>query len=355
LGKRLCYIGFGKRFHTLQKESAVLNTIRDVARIAGVSVATVSRVLNEPDKVAPKTQARVKEVMVELNFIPNLNARSLATSRSGVIGILVNNVSGGYYGRIIDSIEGEARRRNVFTLINCGNHDSHDVMDAALRLASRQCDAIIASVPFMDDEWLERFLAMQPNAVLLNCISARHRERSLAVDNRHGVRLALDHLYALGHRHIGLILGPEANSECQLRLSACRDWFATAQGVAEPRILAGDFSAESGWQAAATLLSQHPDITALFCFNDHMAIGALHHAKQVGKSVPEQLSIIGFDNNELAVYSDPALTTVAQPLEQLGERALSLAQQLIAGEAHEPQVLLLPELVIRQSTAAPRQ
>ncbi|MBP8126282.1 MAG: LacI family DNA-binding transcriptional regulator [Aeromonadaceae bacterium] len=330
-----------------------MNTIRDVARLAGVSVATVSRVLNEPDKVAPKTQARVKEVMVELNFIPNLNARSLATSRSGVIGILVNNISGGYYARIIDSIEAEARRRNVFTLINCGNHDSNDVMDAALRLASRQCDAIIASVPFMDDEGLQRFLAMQPNAVLLNCISALHRERSLAVDNRYGVRLALDHLYALGHRQIGLISGPEENSECELRLSACRDWFQV-QGLVEPLIQAGDFSAESGRQAAATLLQQHPEITALFCFNDHMAIGALHHAQHIGMQVPEQLSIVGFDNNELAVYSDPALTTVAQPLEQLGERALHLAQQLIAGEAHEPQALLLPELVVRQSTASPR-
>ena len=329
-----------------------MNTIRDVARIAGVSVATVSRVLNEPDKVAPKTQARVKEVMVELNFIPNLNARSLATNRSGVIGILVNNVSGGYYARIIDSIESEARRRNVFTLINCGNHDSEDVMEAALRLASRQCDAIIASVPFMDDEGLQRFLAMQPNAVLLNCISALHSERSLAVDNRYGVRLALDHLHQLGHRQIALVIGPEANSECQLRLSACREWFAE-RGLPEPLIEVGDFSAESGRLAADVLLRQHPQITALFCFNDHMAIGALHHAKQVGLRVPEQLSIVGFDDNELAAYAEPGLTTVAQPLELLGERALQLAQALIAGEAHEPQALLLPELVLRQSTAVP--
>ena len=329
-----------------------MNTIRDVARIAGVSVATVSRVLNEPDKVAPKTQARVKEVMVELNFIPNLNARSLATNRSGVIGILVNNVSGGYYARIIDSIESEARRRNVFTLINCGNHDCEDVMEAALRLASRQCDAIIASVPFMDDEGLQRFLAMQPNAVLLNCISALHLERSLAVDNRYGVRLALDHLHQLGHRQIALVIGPEANSECQLRLSACREWFAE-QGLPEPLIEVGDFSAESGRLAADVLLRQHPQITALFCFNDHMAIGALHHAKQAGKRVPEQLSIVGFDDNELAAYAEPGLTTVAQPLELLGERALQLAQALVAGEAHEPQALQLPELVVRQSTAVP--
>lgn len=329
-----------------------MNTIRDVARIAGVSVATVSRVLNEPDKVAPKTQARVKEVMVELNFIPNLNARSLATNRSGVIGILVNNVSGGYYARIVDSIEAEARRRNVFTLINCGNHDSEDVMEAALRLASRQCDAIIASVPFMDDEGLQRFLAMQPNAVLLNCISALHRERSLAVDNRYGVRLALDHLHQLGHRQIALVIGPEANSECQLRLSACREWFAE-RGLPEPLIEVGDFSAESGRAAADVLRLQHPQLTALFCFNDHMAIGALHHAKQVGLRVPEQLSIVGFDDNELAAYAEPGLTTVAQPLELLGERALQLAQALIAGEAHEPQALLLPELVLRQSTAVP--
>lgn len=329
-----------------------LNTIRDVARLAGVSVATVSRVLNEPDKVAPKTQARVREVMTELNFIPNLNARSLATSRSGVIGILVNNVSGGYYARIVDSIEAEARRRNVFTLINCGNHDSDDVMQAALRLASRQCDAIIASVPFMDDEVLARFLAMQPNAVLLNCISPLYRQRSLAVDNRYGVHLALDHLYQLGHRHIGLVIGPLANSESQLRLAACREWFAK-QGLGDPVLAEGDFSCASGILAAAQLLSASPELTALFCFNDHMAIGALHHARQANLVVPGQLSVVGFDDNELAAYSEPGLTTVAQPLEALGEQALMLAQQLIAGEEVGEQPQLLPELIIRQSTAKP--
>lgn len=105
-----------------------MKTIRDVAKLANVSVATVSRVLNEPEKVAPATQERVRAVMAELNFIPNLNARSLATSKSGVIGVLVNNVSGGYYGQIIDSIETEARRRNVYTLINCGNGTYADIM-----------------------------------------------------------------------------------------------------------------------------------------------------------------------------------------------------------------------------------
>ncbi len=334
------------------KRFAVLNTIRDVARIAGVSVATVSRVLNEPDKVAPKTQARVREVMTELNFIPNLNARSLATSRSGVIGILVNNVSGGYYARIVDSIEEEARRRNVFTLINCGNHDSDDVMQAALRLASRQCDAIIASVPFMDDDVLARFLAMQPNAVLLNCISPLYRNRSLAVDNRYGVRLALDHLYQLGHRHIALVIGPLINSEVQLRLAACREWFAE-RGLAEPALVEGDFTAESGAKSAEQLLTRDNQLTALFCFNDHMAIGALHHARKAGLAIPAQLSVVGFDNNELAAYSEPGLTTVAQPLESLGEKALILAQQLIAGEESGDQPLLLPELVIRHSTATP--
>lgn len=110
-----------------------LNTIRDVARLANVSVATVSRVLNEPEKVAPATQERVRAVMLELNFIPNLNARSLATSKSGVIGVLVNNVSGGYYGQIVDSIETEARNRNVYTLIRCiGNGTYADIMQASL-------------------------------------------------------------------------------------------------------------------------------------------------------------------------------------------------------------------------------
>lgn len=332
----------------------LLNTIRDVARLAGVSVATVSRVLNEPGKVSPQTQDRVREVMVELNFIPNLNARSLATSRSGVIGVLVNNVSGGYYGQIVDSIEGEARRRNVYTLINCGNNTFDEVMQAALRLASRQCDAIIASVPCLSDEELEQFLRTQPNAVLINCISARHAERALAVDNRHGVRLALDHLHALGHRQIAIISGPAANSEIQLRIAACNEWFAEHE-LALPVIVAGDFTAASGAQAAAELLTSQPELTALFCFSDQMAVGALHQAKHHGLSVPDQLSIVGFDNNELAVYADPALTTVGQPLEQLGTLAIALAQQLIAGEPLPPQPLLLPELVVRDSTAAARQ
>ncbi len=327
-----------------------MTTIRDVARLAGVSVATVSRVLNEPDKVAEKTRDRVQTVMDELKFIPNLNARSLATNRSGVIGVLVNNVVGGYYGRIIDSIEDAARRHNVFTLINCGNHSSEDVLDAALRLASRQCDAIIASVPFMTDAELARLLDMQPNAVLLNCISAAHRERALAVDNRHGVRLALDHLFHLGHRQIGLVMGPLENSESQLRLAECRTWFAE-HGLGDPVVVEGDFSADAGCLGCAVLLGEHPSLTALFCFNDHMAIGALHEARRLGRRVPDDLSIVGFDDNELAAFSEPGLTTVAQPLEQLGEQALLLALSLIAGEAVAAQPLLLPQLVVRDSTA----
>ncbi len=328
-----------------------MKTIRDVAKLANVSVATVSRVLNEPEKVAPATQERVRAVMAELNFIPNLNARSLATSKSGVIGVLVNNVSGGYYGQIIDSIETEARRRNVYTLINCGNGTYADIMQGALRLASRQCDAIIASVPCMTDEELEQFLHTQPNAVLINCISQQHQERSLAVDNRHGVRLALDHLYGLGHRQIGIISGPVANYEVQLRSEACREWFAGHQ-LPEPHFCEGDFTPASGARAAGELLQAHPELTALFCFNDQMAVGALHQAKLAGLPVPTALSVVGFDDNELAVFADPALTTVAQPLDLLGRRAIALAQQLIAEEPLTPQPLLLPELVIRGSTAA---
>ena len=331
-----------------------MKTIRDVAKLAGVSVATVSRVLNEPGKVSPQTQDRVRQVMADLNFIPNLNARSLATNRSGVIGVLVNNVSGGYYGQIVDSIEGEARRRNVYTLINCGNITFDEVMQAALRLASRQCDAIIASVPCLGDEELEQFLRTQPNAVLINCISPRHAERALAVDNRHGVRLALDHLYALGHRHIAIISGPPVNSEIQLRITACNEWFVE-HDLPLPVIVDGDFTAASGALAAARLLDAHAELTALFCFSDQMAVGALHQAKRQGIAIPEQLSIVGFDNNELAVYADPALTTVGQPLEQLGIQAIALALQLSAGEPLSPQPLLLPELVVRHSTAAPRQ
>lgn len=327
-----------------------MSTIRDVAREAGVSVATVSRVLNEPDKVALPTRERVREVMQQLQFIPNLNARSLATSRSGVIGVLVNNVSGGYYGRIIDSIEAEARSRNVFTLINCGNFTSEDVMDAALRLASRQCDAIIASVPFMDKDTLERFVAMQPNAVLLNCIDPAYPARSLAVDNRHGVNLALNHLYELGHRQIGLIMGAENNTESQLRWQACQDWFQS-RGLPIPPVFLGDFGVASGQKGASQLLADHPDLTALFCMNDHMAVGALHYARKQGIAVPGHLSIVGFDNNEMAVYTDPALTTVAQPLEDLGAEALALALQMIAGQPLTAQPLLLPELIVRDSTA----
>lgn len=330
-----------------------LNTIRDVARLANVSVATVSRVLNEPEKVAPATQERVRAVMLELNFIPNLNARSLATSKSGVIGVLVNNVSGGYYGQIVDSIETEARRRNVYTLINCGNGTYADIMQASLRLASRQCDAIIASVPCMTDEELAQFLQNQPNAVLINCISESHRERSLAVDNRHGVRMALDHLYELGHRHIGIISGPAANGEIQLRTRACREWFDDRH-LPEPFFAEGDFTPASGSRSAEQLLNSHPELTALFCFNDQMAVGALHQAKAQGLSVPAQLSVVGFDDNELAVFADPALTTVAQPLELLGVQAIALAQRLIAGEPLSPQPLLLPTLMVRGSTAAPR-
>jgi len=327
-----------------------LATIRDVAYAAGVSVATVSRVLNKSPRVSPKTLAKVNAAMRELDFEPNAMARGLASRRSGVIGVLVDQLGGGYFATIVDAIESHARKRSIDTLISCGNESATEMLASATKLALRHCDAVIASVAFMTEQELKALIRIQPNVVLINYAGEAFAERSLCVDNHYGVKLALDHLYRNGHRQIGIMTGPAENIESRLRLAAVKAWFGQHDlELSQRQIVCGEFSAVSARQATHQLLEQYPQVSAIFCFNDQMAMGAMMYLHQRGVQLPQELSLIGFDDIEWAQFTTPGLTTVAQPLDQLGRAAVDLAMHLIQGEPLTPPPFLLPELQVRGS------
>lgn len=327
-----------------------MSTARDVAKLARVSTATVSRVMNFPEAVKPVTRAKVEAAMLALNFQPNQIARALATNRSGVIAVLVDYIGGGYYSMLLDALEQKARQRGFQTIIRCGNRNADDIYGSVKHLSGGQCDAIVACVPFMNDSELKQLLQLQPNTVFMNYISTAYRQHAIVVDNRLGVTMALEHLYQHGHRCIGIMTGIEDNVENIERLSAVKAWFEKrALTFSDKWFISGDFHAENARHATHQLLNQSPELTAVFCFNDQMALGVMSYLQQQGEQLPERLSIIGFDNIEACDFTHPTLTSVEQPIKEMAHRAMSIIENMLNERPLQEQLPLIPSLINRHS------
>lgn len=327
-----------------------MSTARDVAKFAGVSIATVSRVMNFPEAVKPITRAKVEAAMLALNFRPNQMARALATNRSGVIAILVDYVGGGYYSMLLDALEYKARQRGFQTIIRCGNSNADDIYRSVKQLSGGQCDAIIACVPFMNEKELKQLLQLQPNTVLMNCVSKAYQHLAIVVDNQLGVELALEELYQHGHRCIGIMTGSENNGENMVRLTAVKTWFEKKSlPFSDKWCISGDFHAENARHAIHQLLNQSKELTALFCFNDQMALGVMSYLQQQGEQLPERLSIIGFDNIEACAFTHPTLTSVDQPMKEMAHRAMSIIENMLNNRPLQEQLPLVPSLINRHS------
>ncbi len=328
-----------------------MSTIRTVAKLAGVSIATVSRVMNEPSKVREDTRLRVETAMRELNFERNSFAASLATQRSDCIGLIVAHLSGAFFAPLINKVEEVVSRAGSYLVISCGKNSVSEVEGALQFMRQRRCDAIILFPGHLSDEALKATMAANPTLVVIHRIVEGFEERCVAVDNRAGARLAARFLIDCGRQQIGVITGPASNPESEDRLSAFRDTLlAAGVQLATQLIVEGDFGSDSGRRGMAELLAAQIPLNAVFCLNDQMAIGALDYCRAAGIEIPRQISLIGFDDVEYADLVHPRLTTVHQPIEALAvaaaEIALSLAAGLALAGAIKP---LTPRLVIRDS------
>ena len=326
-------------------------TVKEIAAAANVSVATVSRALQRPEIVSDATRQHIQEVVKRLGYTPNALARNLRTARTRLIVALLPDIANPFFSEVIRGIEQVAHESGYSVLL--GETQSSLVREQAYAdmVAARQADGIITMshrVPA---------IPVQGRLPVVNaCEYVKDTQiSSVYVDNVSAAGVAVDYLVMLGHRDIAFIAGPPASPICVDREQGYRQALERA-GIAFNAALmaAGDFSIEAGERAIELLCSQAQSFTAVFCSNDEMAIGAMRALSARGMRVPDDVSVVGFDDIRFARYTTPALTTVAQPKNALGREAMSMLIELLADPNVPPRKRVLSaDLIVRASAAPP--
>ena len=341
----------------VRQERAGRITIRDIARLSGVSIATVSRVINGRPDVATRTRDEVMRVMRAHDFVTNSSARALSVGRTGLVGFTIPLIGESYFAAILSGAT-EALYEQEQRVVLCPTHHEHDREVTLLeRLMNGTTDGAIVLVPEESSAELRTlqahgypFVVADPRQPLdegIPAVSATHVA---------GARAATEHLLALGHRRIALITGTPGWMATEERLAGYRTALVAAglTPVAE-LVVEGHFTTETGHAAALRLLDLTVPPTAIFASNDNMAVGAMRAVLERGLRVPDDISIVGFDDTELARNVFPRLTTVRQPLAELGRTAVSLLNRLIDGQRTEAlRIELATRLVVRESTSPAR-
>jgi DNA-binding LacI/PurR family transcriptional regulator len=322
--------------------------IRDVAREAGVSYQTVSRVLNGHPNIRAETRQRVLDAVARLDFRPNRAARMLATSRSHTIGVLAA-INGSYYGPTssIAAIEDAAREAGYSTMLaNPRVVDATSLREAVRHLIDEGVEGIAVLAPQTRTAQVLADLGA-PIPIVTMQTELRDADAGLSVDNELGAAIAAQHLLGLGHRRIALVAGPDDWSEALARTRGFEGALRDA-GLEPTAVAAGDWTAESGYLAFQQLRGH--GFTAVFCANDQMALGLMHAAVERGLRVPEQLSVVGFDDVPESAHYLPPLTTIRQDFDELGRRAVATLLARVEGSPLEFPTALPPRLTVRAST-----
>lgn len=324
-------------------------TIRDVSKIAGVSVATVSRTLSKPDKVSVKTREIVEAAIKKTNYKPDVLARNFRTRKSSTIVVLVPDIANPFFSRVIRGIEQMAQSLGYAVLLGDTQSLRAREYTYANMVKTSQADGIIqldCHMPFEDEN--------DAGAPLVNaCDCIRGTEiPTVELDNVSAAQTMTEHLISLGHTNIGLISGPISGTITKDRLKGYKLAHKNAGIKFNPaNITVGDYSISSGMLAASDLLTANKPPSAIFCMNDEMAIGAISQAKKIGLNVPGDISIAGFDDISFAEFCDPPLTTISQPAEDFGTKAMSMLYDVINGNEPEQKNIYLPfKIVVREST-----
>lgn len=320
-------------------------TIRDVARRARVSVASVSRALNGLANVSEATKARVTEAALALGYVPHAGARSLSLARTNAIGVVLPDLHGEFFSEIVRGMDREASRRGYLLLLS-NLHSGGDQAAHALQAMRGRVDGLIVMAPHFSREGLAEALPQGLPSVLINTRDASGDLSAIHLDNGAGVRAVVNHFAQLGRKRMVHIAGPAENIDARERADACVE-AARAFGL-ECEIVRGDFEEESGEAAIDALLQAGHQFDAVFAANDNMAIGALQALSSAGRKVPEEVAVAGFDDIPLARHL--GLTTVRVRIAELGERALSTLIATLERKQPPKSELHAPELVIRATT-----
>jgi DNA-binding LacI/PurR family transcriptional regulator len=334
-------------------------SIKDIAKKAGVSHSTVSRALGDSPLVSSETRARIQRLAREMGYSPDAQARSLVMGRTQTVGVVVTAITDPFIAEIVQAIESTAYDRGYSVILASSRSKSEREIAAVEMLQSKRVDGVIVTSSRVGALYQEHLDRLGVPVVLINS----HREEmgsytfSISVDNRHGGCLATRHLLELGHRRIAYVTGAADHSDDRERLAGYRQALTEA-GIVPDRVLivAGTGLAAGGERALPQMLALEQPPTAVFCYNDMTAIGLLRAACRAGLSIPGDLSVVGFDDIPFASFVRPALTTIAQPMPDMGRQAMEMVLALMKDQDHDggavSNAVVQGQLIVRESSGA---
>ena len=329
-------------------------TLEEVAKRAKVSTATVSRVLNNLEVVKESTRKRVLQAVEELNYHPNLHARSLAGGKSRTIGMIVSNVSNPFFVDVFRALEEAARKRNYDVLIEHTDYSTEQLMSNVRSMLGQRVAGLAVIVSEMSPEVIQEIASSNVPAVFYDVGAPGPRATNVRVRYETGMQRVVQYLYSLGHRRMAFVGHHAGLSPLQVRQKAFVETVKQHRREVEYRVALNLDSPAGGAQAARELLTTGFRPTAIVCVNDYMAIGVLRELRVQGLSVPGDVSVTGFDNIELSEFTNPALTTLNIPKAAIGQMTLEALLREEDGDAPR-EIVLDAELVLRDSTGpAPR-
>ena len=329
-------------------------TIKQVAKEANVSVATVSRALNGTGPVREELRQRILAVSKRLHYVPHSGARSLITRKTGTIGVVLPDIHGEFFSEVIRGMDGASRHRGYHLLVASSHSDTGEIA-AVVRATRGRVDGLVVMAPDLDTDSFAHDVPAALPVVALNCRLVSPGFDSISIDNYGGAIAMVRHLLSLGHRRIAFIKGPDRNFEASERLRGYQDAMRAAGTAAGDAVeIAGDFTEAAGADGARIAIGSRSRPTAIFAANDSMALGAMGALAEAGLAVPDDVAVAGFDDIPVARYVSPPLTSVHVPIAELGARAMErLLLALDRGERHAHRHEVLPTaLVVRRSCGA---
>jgi LacI family transcriptional regulator len=332
--------------------------IRTIARLANVSIATVSRTINRVATVNPKIAKRVWEVVEELDYFPNTQARALVWGRSWILGLIVSEITNPFFPELIQGFEDIAVEHGYEILVSSTNYDPKRMSHCIRRMLERKVDGVAVMTFGIEEPLLGQLAQRKVPLVFIDVGPDGPGINVLKVDYHHGIRQGVQHLAALGHRNISFVRGPVGLHSAQSRLTAFSESLRECGITPDPAwIVQGDHTLEGGMAAMKQLLAAKNMPTAVMCSNDMTAIGVLHTMYRAGLRVPDDLSVIGFDDIHIAEVTIPPLTTVQMSRFELARAAVNALRKCIEEKDSSPQkheYNIQTDLVVRESTGFPR-
>ena len=330
-------------------------TLQDVATSAGVSTATVSRCINSPDLVKAPVREKINLTIQQLGYVPHGAARALASKRTRSIGVIVPTVDNAIFAEALQSLQQGITEDNYTLLLASSDYSLSEELKSVHSLLTRGVDAIVLVGEDHEPEAISAIERQQIPYVNLWVYNPMSKYSCIGFDNLSASKKMAKHLSDLGHNHLGIISGfTEHNDRAFQRVSGASDYFE-AQGKHVTKVIECKFSIDKGRTALHTILKQHPETTAIFCGNDLLAIGAIAGARDLGLKVPEDISISGFDNLEIASALDKRLTTINVPAKIMGiEAARFLLDRIGQKDQKQELIELEANLIIGETTAKPK-